>query len=435
MKTKLCLLTLALLLLGIAGCAAPTAPPLDLSGDAEPFVFTGRSYDLAYYFEHRIETRAEEFDLLIIGHDGFTARISGDSLDGCALVYDNGWHLQSAYHPPSANVRDITQIVVISTSDDPYAIRLVDAEEQVQTLTAGQMHLLDTHRVLNEEGTNRLNNRSVTVYTTRQLVSLPLAGDSFVAMSRSGETMFFRGAAYLTGGTHISLQLSDGRLLHDLVGVMAEPPGFLITEAFHDAVRFLEQGERVLLIKLDGLGWNMLDAAPFIASLEPHRALAVYPPVTPTGLAAMLTGATPDQSGIGGRGERELIVPDIFEVVEQLNKTSIHIGARNSFINTSLSPQLTLSDADAFELAMQHLDTDLLFIHFKGIDVAAHYYGPHADATRQVIAEIDDFVRVLMESFEGRVIITADHGLHETEAGGNHGLFLPEDMIVPYIIR
>jgi hypothetical protein len=438
MKRCLALIFGAALLLSFAACRSTPARPLQLQGDAEAFAFTGPNYDLAYYFEHHIETRSESFDLLLIAHDGFAVRIAGDDLTGCTLLYRNGWNLQSAYHPPPANIENIAQVVVISTSEDAHAVNLIDENEQTQTLTAGQLHTLEHLRALHEHGTSQINNRSATVFTTQHRVPLDLQGSSFAAMSRTGEPMFFRGQAYLLyGQNQIDLLLSDGRLLHDLVGVMASPPQHLITQLFHDALRFLEQGEQVLAVKLDGLGWNMLGYAPFIRSLNPRRALSVYPPVTPAGLASALTGATPNVHGIQGRGERTLAVEDIFEAAARLNKNSVHIGARNSFINTSLAPQLTLSDADAFMLARHIMDDlpDFLFIHFKEIDLTAHEFGPHAPQTQEIIAEIDDYVRVLVERFDGRVIIASDHGLHETEDGGNHGMFLPEDMIVPYWVR
>ena len=90
-----------------------------------------------------------------------------------------------------------------------------------------------------------------------------------------------------------------GKKIDDLAGVMADPPGLLITETYHDAMRFLERGERVMIIELDGWGWAMQqladsDYSPFLASFDPQRALACYPPISPVGLAAMLTGVTPD---------------------------------------------------------------------------------------------------------------------------------------------
>jgi len=437
-------LTLVFFVLLFTGCVGQSESALMLSGDAKSFVFTtslfNTRFDLAYYFEHHIEARAEEFDLLIIGHDGFAARIAGDELDGVMLIHTrNGWDLRSGYHPPSVNVDNIASIVVVSTGDDPHVVRFIDTDEQVRELTAGQLRLLDHRRIFNEEGTSQRNNRSVTVYTTSYRVPLAdvLPGDSFVTMARSGQTEFFRGAAYLQSGQNqMDLALPNGEMLRDIVGVMADPPGFLVTELFHDAMRFLQQGERVLAIKLDGLGWNQLDYAPFIQSLEPRRALTVYPPVTPSALASMLTGETPDTHGIQGRGTRELAAPDIFEQIEALELTAAHIGARNSFIQTSLMPQLSLSDADGFMLAMQHLDYDFVFVHFKEIDVAGHAYGPHAEQTQQTIAEIDGYVRTLVEQFDGRVIITSDHGMHETaDGGGNHYRFMPEDMFVPYVVH
>ncbi|MCL2299515.1 MAG: alkaline phosphatase family protein, partial [Firmicutes bacterium] len=230
--------------------------------------------------------------------------------------------------------------------------------------------------------------------------------------------------------------LPDGRVLRGLAGVMADPPGFLITEVYHDALRAMEQGERVLVFNLDGFGWDMLPYAPYLRSLEPRRALACYPPISPVGLAAMVTGVTPDQNGIQNRERRDPAREDLFAAAEKRGKTRAHIGGGQSVINTSLMPTLALGDADAYMLAKQALadQPGLLFVHFHSIDETEHAFGPHAEETRQAAAEIDGYVRSLSEGFDGRVIVTADHGLHKTADGGNHGLFVPEDMLVPYVI-
>ena len=429
----------ALLLTSLTACRSQNTQALHLEGDAKPFIFTGRSYDLAYYFEHHVETRADAFDLLFIAHDGFAVRLS--DLDGVTLMNShNSWELRAPNHPPSANITMIAHMIVISISEDAHAMRLIDAEQQVRELTAGQLYLYDHVRVLHEEGTNHTR-YSATVLTTQYRVPLGnfMQGESFVAISRTGETMFFRGLAgsYLLGGNQIDLYLPDDRILFDIAGVMADAPQTKITQAFHDARHFLAQGEQVLIIKLDGLGWNMLEHAPFIQSLGPRQALAAYPPITPTGLAAMLTGKTGEQHGIQRRGIRTLEAEDIFEIAAQQGHATVFISTRTAHINTSLVPMLARDDADAFMLAQQALadQPDLLFVHFKGIDDTAHAHGPYAEQTQQTISEIDAFLQILVEQFDGRVIITSDHGLHETPDGGNHGLFLPEDMLVPYVIR
>jgi len=445
MKQVISFMIAATLLFSLTACGGSFERVLHLEGDAEAYTFTTRRYeqpmDLAQHFAEHIETRAEEFDLLLVGSDGLISRVSGGDLTGCTLVFSRefNWEFRSELHPPPANIKNLASIVVVSTSDDPRTMRFINGDE-VQVITAGQLRLRDYQRVLQEEGTGNNNDRSVTVYTTQRRVPLAniLEDDSFAAMGFTGETMSFRGDAYLVSDRNaVNLHLPDGRILRDLAGVMADAPGFLITETYHDALRFLEQGERVMVFNLDGFGWDMLQYAPYISSLEPRRALACYPPISPVGLAAMITGVTPDKNGIQSRNQREPIVEDLFAAADQLGKTGVNIGGGASVIKTSLRPKLALSDADAFMLVKQALadQPDLLFIHFHGIDDTAHAHGPHAEETNQYIAEIDGYVRNLVEGFDGRVIIVADHGLRETEDGGNHGLFLPEDMVVPYVVK
>ena len=445
MKRAISCVMAAALLLALAACGDAFERVLRLEGDAESYAFTARRYeqpiDLALAFAEHIETRAEAFDLLLMGADGFTARVSGGDLSGCALVYSKefGWEFRSERHPPSANVKNLAGIAVVSTSEDLRTVRFLHGDE-LRTITAGQLRLLEYRRVLREEGASQKNGLGVTVYTTQCRV--PLAdmlpgGDSFCAMGFSGEAMFFRGeASLLAGQNQVDLLLPDGRILRDLAGVMADPPGFLITETCHDALRALEEGQRVMIIELDGMGWDMLPYAPYLDSLAPRRALACYPSISPVGLAAMLTGVTPDVNGIRDRENRAPACEDLFAKAEALGKTAAYIEGRHSLIETSLAPALALGAADAYMLAKQALaeSPDLLFLHFHEIDESAHEFGPHAGETQAAVAEIDGYVRGLAAGFGGRVIITADHGLHGTEDGGNHGLFLPEDMLVPYAV-
>jgi len=442
------LLLLAASLFALTACGGAISA-LPLEGDAEGYSFVafrhGAPIDLALHFEEHVQTRAATFDLLLTGHDGFTARVSGDDLTGCALVYsrEHAWEFRSQLHPPPANVKNLASIAVVSVSEDPRALRLVGGDNETRSITAGQLRMLSQRHIWREEGTSQANSRHATVYTARR--GVPLAdimpeGEAFAATAFHGETAFLRGAdeSYLLSeGNQVGLLLPDGRVLHDLAGLMANPPNLMITEAFNDATHALAQGERVIVINLDGLGWDMLQYAPYLGALNPSRALACYPPVSAVGLAAILTGVTPDVNGIQGRGQREPACEDLFAAAQRMGKTSANIGSGSSVIKTSLRAELALNDADAFMLAMQALEArpDLLFVHLHGIDEAAHTYGPHAEETQRAIGEIDGYARALAERFDGRAIITADHGLHATDDGGNHGLFLPEDMIVPYIFR
>ena len=346
---------IAALLLTFAGCGGPL-PALTITGDCEEFNLT-RNMPLAEAIE-LAGPRAAGFDILLIGSDGLVARVSGDEISGCALVYsrENAWELRSELHPPSANVKNLALVAIVGPQDTRALLRL-----------------------LKEEGTSTKNNRSVTVYTT-----------------------------------------------------------LVITKTAADALRFLERGERVLVIEPDGLGWEMLQRAdaPFLQSLRAERALACYPPISPVGLASMLTGVTPDIHGIRDRENREMACEDIFAKAVKLGKTSAYIESRNALIKTSIAPVLSLNDEEVYENARKNLASDLLFVHFHEIDDTAQQYGPYARQTLQKIREIDGYVQALAQDFDGRVIITADHGLHEApDGGGYHGDFKSEDMIVPYIIK
>ena len=225
-----------------------------------------------------------------------------------------------------------------------------------------------------------------------------------------------------------------------------------ITSAFNDALYALERGDRVLLILLDGWGWEKFayhaSAQPFLSSLNPESAIAVYPPMTPVGLASVLTGVQPEIHGIQSRNDRQLSddVTDIFAEAARLGKTAIFVQGATNVIETSLFPLLSPdadglygTDNEVFENAKRNLDADLLFVHFKGIDDTGHTYGPFSEEVGARLALIDEYIHYLAGNWgHGTVIITADHGMHQTHDDphrlGNHYRFCHEDIIVPYII-
>ncbi|MDR0531317.1 MAG: alkaline phosphatase family protein [Oscillospiraceae bacterium] len=453
MKRLLCLLLTMLLLLALSACSP--ASFLRITGDCEGLAvsdaFRASALLRAFPMEKLAalsKPRAKAFDLLLVGGDGMCAQISGDDLEGCRLVHTSefGWEFKSERHPPSARVKNIVKIAVVSRSEDPRAARFFSGGE-AQTITAGQL-LLRGQSILKKEGSSQNNGKSATVYTTRQ--RLPLsevcpAGNHFCAMGYNGETVRLRSAEQCwleSRGSQVDLILPDGQTAPDLAGITANAPDFSITETAKDALHLLEQGERVLIIELDGFGFAMLERAgeayaPYLSSLGARRAMACYPPVSAVGLAAMLTGVTPDENGIHSRSDREMTRPDLFANAAAKGKTCAYVEGRHAVINTSLAPVLSIHDADTFENAKEALakQPDLLFVHFHGIDDAAHANGPLAEPTLAAIQAVDGYVEALCGAFGGRVIITADHGLHATKEGGSHGEFLEEDLVVPYIMQ
>ena len=56
----------------------------------------------------------------------------------------------------------------------------------------------------------------------------------------------------------------------------------------------------------------------------------------------------------------------------------------------------------------------MLLVHSHSIDDAGHTYGDFHERTMAEIKLIDGYVERLVKAWDGRVIITADHGMHTT---------------------
>ena len=205
-----------------------------------------------------------------------------------------------------------------------------------------------------------------------------------------------------------------------------------------------------MLIITDGLGYHQYEYAvsnghaPFIASQEKvKRALSVYKPVSNTGLAAMFTGKSPEDNGIYSRKQREPLVPTIFGELLGTGMKAIFIEGDiqilkleiESILNTDKNSNGTIDD-EIFDAAMSNLDQDNLFFaaHFHSIDDAAHNSGVFSDEAMEKVETIDSYIEQLSSKWQGKIIVTSDHGMHDTDEGGNHGEFRFEDMIVPYNI-
>lgn len=242
----------------------------------------------------------------------------------------------------------------------------------------------------------------------------------------------------------------DGKeQIENVKGVIINPPANSITDSYYDIAHFLEE-ENVLCFLLDGFGYHQYKYAietgyiPFLEKQpEAAKALSVYRPVTNAGLAAIITGKLPIENGVYSRKQRELQVDSIFKKAKDLDKKSIYIEGNIGILNTEIDPVLNIdkdgdgfTDDEVFESAFNAINKDynLVFVHFHGIDDAGHTHGDLSSETMEVIAKIDRYLEEIVSNWDGKVIITADHGMHSTEGGGDHGQFRYEDMIVPYII-
>jgi len=175
---------------------------------------------------------------------------------------------------------------------------------------------------------------------------------------------------------------------------------------------------------------------------EASIANTIFKPVTNAGFAAMITGESPKVNGVLNRSYRELNTPDIFDYALENNLEAILIEGDINILDTTLKPILNIdrngnnmADDEIYETTMKALesDYDLMMIHLHSLDEMGHDYGPLDKKTIEQLLILDGYIEDFISKWDGKVIITTDHGMHKVDDAGDHGEFRYEDMIVPYI--
>ncbi len=223
-----------------------------------------------------------------------------------------------------------------------------------------------------------------------------------------------------------------------------------ITNAYYHMIEYLGNDEKVMTVLLDGFSYNQFkmanneDRIPFLSKYFIYPALSVFTPVTNSGLAAIITGQTPNVNGVHDRSLREMNVDSIFKYVIDNNKSSILLEGDIKILNTEIEPKLHIDlnkdgdiDDDIYESALIAAkgNYDLIFVHFHGIDDRGHNFGPYSDEVMDYIQTIDEYLQNLSEVWDGNIILVPDHGMYETTEGGGHGIVYQSDMVVPYFIK
>ncbi|MDO4581903.1 MAG: alkaline phosphatase family protein [Bacillota bacterium] len=234
-----------------------------------------------------------------------------------------------------------------------------------------------------------------------------------------------------------------------VIGLLLDPPPAANTDVYAMARERLQAGEQVLILYLDGLGWDTWiygleqGLTPHLAALNAQQAAACWPSITPVNYAAMVSGQTPAASGVKQRGDRQLNAPTLFEHAAEQGLSAAVIEGAAQILELGVTQELNPDDDGdgdtddevlaAALAAMAEREYDLLFVHFHGIDDVEHQYGPHSDQAYAKLAATDAMAGQLLAAWPGAVIVCSDHGQHPTEDGGGHGDFRASDILVPLL--
>lgn len=245
--------------------------------------------------------------------------------------------------------------------------------------------------------------------------------------------------------------IADGIKISNPIGIVENPPSKSIMSIKDEVLKSLNSDNKVLIIYIDGLGYNLYRNAlnlGFIPCLESlgnaEKALTVYPTITDVTFAAMVTGTTPKHTGIHSRVKKLLEVPTIFDKAAEMAKTSKVIEGNMQIIIDEVETLLNIDengngtiDDEIYNMALEELKNppDVLLVHFHSYDDFAHKYGPGSDEALTQLGILDSYIRDLLDNYDGDVIITADHGMHDEGEGGAHGTFSESDLFIPIWTR
>lgn len=405
--------------------------------------------------------RCDEFDILLVGNDGLTAMIDNRT-DGTYLNFSckNGWEILNDNHPVSSQIKHLKEIIVVSRDENAEnSVFIFDTEKNITSITPGQLYEKGLVRTQNFKGMSNIirdnGEYSVSVYTTELIYSLEELNipeyPQYMVIDANGGNYYTRSLGYLVYKDNKINYLDAGKKneIKDIKGILIGPPPVSNSSAYHDALRFIENGQNVMVIFLDGFSYAQYEYAindgltPYLASLpRAEKATTYFKPVTNVGFAAMITGTGPDENGIHDRSFRNLST-SIFTILNEKGLKSLLIEAdirildhgANEILNTDRNKNGSIDD-EVFERAMKESDKEYnyMLVHFHKIDDCGHSSGPFGEETLDQIRMSDKYVDELISSFSGKIIVTADHGMHKTETGGSHGQARFEDFIVPYLI-
>lgn len=401
-------------------------------------------------------------NILIVGDDGLTAEIQDNNLEGCYIAFTqaNGWECINKNYPVSSNIKRIAKIVIASNTPSwNFGINIINSDKNIASFTPGQLFMKQILLTRNFEGKASVNHNGKTfedsIYTLHQYIKLKdLAdtGSGIIAMGQDGAYGTDSGDGYLEiKGNTIDYVYPDlKKRVVNIKGILVNASQKSNMDAYYDAQHFLDNGENVMVILMDGFGYNQYEkymesnSIPYLKSLPAaDKASTEFIPVTNTGLAAVITGKSPQENGVYSRSQRELKVSTIFDYINKIGEKGVLVEGNvkildtkgNIILNSDINSNGSFDD-EIYKSALNAINekNNFIFVHFHSIDDAGHNFGPLGADTIKAAKQVDAYIKDMVSKWHGEVIITSDHGMHVAEAAGEHGSFVYEDMIVPYLI-
>lgn len=378
--------------------------------------------------------------IYLVGSDGFTSALSAQGLDESYITFTakNGWEAINLNHPVNSNVKMLQEIVVVSDGSSPnFGLTFINPDNDLITITPGQLYIRTVLNYPYAEGKASVENGGKTytssVYTRRKVFKLAdlvpsMKGDRMLVIGAGGEHRFLEPRGYLElKDNYINyLQPEEHCQIDKLQGVIIDPPTASIMDAYYDARHFLENGEKVLLVVLDGFTYSQYTGAienghaPFLKRMAPAvKATGVYPQESKVWMAAILSGVDPKENGVVTEKDQDLKVPSLFATAGQLKKQALLLHSGPRMLNTEVEALLLnhqntdgSADDELYTMVVDKLELsyDLLVIRFQSIAFNRERHGNEAEPTLAAITANDKYLEEIAARWPGRVIIIGSPG-------------------------
>ena len=246
--------------------------------------------------------------------------------------------------------------------------------------------------------------------------------------------------------------------VYTLTSTPFQPPTETITPvvAQEPTATPLPRPVRALILSIDGFRPDAVELTPMhnLQTLMQEGAYSlvaqtIFPSATLPSHASMLTGLCPDKHGVDWND----YIPkrgyangtDIFDLAHAAGLRTLMVVGKEK-LRQITEPESTdvfefINDRDVViaarvaELIPQGFD--LMFVHFPTPDWMGHEYGWLSPEQYSVLFRADEALQTILNALEEAgmreetlIIITADHGGHDT----THGSSRPEDMTIPWIM-
>lgn len=212
--------------------------------------------------------------------------------------------------------------------------------------------------------------------------------------------------------------------------------------------------DKVCLIGIDALGWYIFNERrkymPFLSKMHDkcsHIISSIMPTITPVNFACMVTGTNANV-----HGAKTFLHPikcqSLFDILKDNNMESAGIGIKAYTGSELLGRHAThrilyRADKDGYydkglpsviKDTVETINPHFILAQMGMPDTVMHKFGPSSEKIIPMLEKTDEVLSVIIPYLikEGYgVIVTSDHGQHDTEKGGSHGSAMASDRLVP----